>query len=81
MALLQCGTVALSEAVGDETYTLYRSSVVDPEWRVHVATFDTENGKKYNAENCQTAARLFLSQDGVVVLYWCEPGHIKDPSK
>ncbi|WP_323781574.1 hypothetical protein [Leisingera sp.] len=61
----------------DGVFTLYRSSVVDPQMRIHVATFDTTEGGEYNAENCQLAARLFLSQPGVKTLFWCESGRFK----
>jgi hypothetical protein len=33
-------------------YTLYRSSIVMENARVHVATFDSTDGEKYNNENC-----------------------------
>jgi hypothetical protein len=56
------------------TYTLYRSSVMADMPRIHVATFDAQDGEKYNRENCQIAADLFLAQPGVIVKYWCEKG-------
>lgn len=57
-----------------EVYTLYRNSVTDVTMRIHVATFDSADGKDYNAENCFGAADLFQRQDGVQVRFWCEPG-------
>lgn len=58
----------------DEVYTLYRNSVLDASMRLHVATFDSADGKDYNAENCNVAADLFQRQDGVQTRFWCEPG-------
>lgn len=59
----------------EKPVTLYRSSLVDPNIRVHVATFDAENmSLTYNSENCEIAAQLFENQLGVTVKYWCEPG-------
>lgn len=68
-------------------YVLIRSSVADklapdptkPPMRIHVATFDAENGNTaqrdaYNASNCNTAAELFAAQPAVMVKYWCEHG-------
>jgi hypothetical protein len=65
-------TPAMAASDG-ETYTLYRNSVTDPAMRVHIATFDTNEGKDYNAENCAVAADLFQRQDGVQTRFWCEP--------
>ena len=51
---------------------LFRSSPAGPETRIHVATFDAPESAEYNAENCDVAASLFMSQAGVTVRYWCE---------
>lgn len=45
--------------------------------RLHVATFDTSEGKSYNSENCEVAATLFSKQPGVKTIFWCEPGKYK----
>ncbi len=58
----------------NESYTLYRNSVVDKTMRLHVATFDAKDGEKYNQENCEIARELFQKQDGVKVKFWCEKG-------
>jgi hypothetical protein len=71
LALTATGASAQSD---DEVYTLYRSSVLDPSMRLHVATFDSTDGKDYNAENCNLAADLFQRQDGVQTRFWCESG-------
>lgn len=59
------------------TYTLYRDSSLDPTSRIHVATFDADDGEAYNAENCRTAASLFGRQPGVATRFWCEKGIFK----
>lgn len=56
------------------TYTLYRSSMLSGVARIHMATFDTADGEQYNHENCDLAAHLFQSQDGVKTHFWCEAG-------
>jgi hypothetical protein len=72
LALADCDQPARQQAVS----TLYRGSVLPGE-RIHVATFDAAHGENYNRENCDIARRLFGSQPGVVVRYWCEPGRFK----
>ena len=59
------------------TYTLYRGSKADPDLRIHIASFDTADGLAYNRENCEIAARLFQTQPGVTVRYWCEKGRYR----
>ncbi len=66
-----------------DIYTLYRSSasVNGDHKRIHVATFDAEQGdnktENYNKENCKIAGDLFEDKPGVVVKYWCEPGYFR----
>jgi len=60
-----------------ETYTLYRNSVLDETMRLHVATFDSKDGEKYNQGNCDIAKDLFQKQDGVKTKFWCEKGAFK----
>jgi uncharacterized protein YcfL len=55
-------------------YTLYRSSLVNDSLRVHVATFDAEDGSVYNRDNCEEAKTLFQSKHGEKLRYWCEMG-------
>jgi len=45
--------------------------------RIHVATFDSDDGDKYNEENCRMAMELFQKQPGVKVRYWCEKGRYR----
>jgi hypothetical protein len=64
---------------GAIVYTLYRSSptlgsISGEDARVHVATFDAEEKGDYNRVNCEVARKLFASQRGVTVKYWCERG-------
>jgi hypothetical protein len=70
LALSGCGE-------SDTAFTLYRSSQQSPLMRIHVATFDTADGEKYNQENCQIASELFAKQPGVTVRYWCEKGRYR----
>ncbi|MDK9721247.1 MAG: hypothetical protein OEL53_08700 [Rhodospirillales bacterium] len=61
-----------------DVYTLYRTSPLDPNMRIHMATFDAdESSPTYNQENCQLAADLFTKQPGVTVRYWCEKGRYR----
>lgn len=59
-------------------YTLYRNSVMNPSMRIHVATFDSNDGEKYNKENCELARSLFQAQPGVTVKFWCEKGRYSE---
>lgn len=58
-------------------YTLYRNSVVLENERMHIATFDSDDGESYNQENCFLAKDLFLAQPGVMTKFWCEKGRYK----
>ena len=64
-------------ACSDGVHTLYRNSVLDQNMRVHVATFDANDGDKYNRENCEQAQQLFQAQSGVKTKFWCEKGTFK----
>lgn len=76
LALL--GLASLAGCGGsDGVYTLYRSSPIDANMRIHVATFDASDGHDYNNENCRLASDLFRTQPGVTVRYWCEKGRYK----
>ena len=61
----------------DDQYTLYRNSVIDKNLRIHVASFNTNEGNDYNMENCNVAKELFQSQPAVQTTYWCEKGAFK----
>lgn len=73
-ALLLCGCKPEDSRI----YTLYRASPMDPNMRLHMATFDAdEPSPTYNQENCQIAADLFANYPGVTVRYWCEQGRYR----
>ena len=59
----------------DKVYTLYRSNPYLKTMRVHVATFDADEERSYNQENCEKARELFQAQPEVKVRYWCEKGY------
>lgn len=66
-----------SQVSADCIYTLYRSSVVDANMRIHIATFNADAEEAYNRETCDIARELFQRQPGVKVRYWCEKGEYK----
>jgi hypothetical protein len=72
--LVGCGGGPLGS---DAAFTLYRSSPIDPNMRIHVASFDSTDGEAYNRENCELAAQLFKAQPGVTVRYFCEKGRYR----
>ncbi len=81
--VLVCAVAAPGAADEAEIATLYRSSPVIKNARIHVATFDAvsmgsepleQTTFDYNWENCLIAAELFQHQEGVKVRYWCEKG-------
>lgn len=60
-----------------EIFTLYRSSAILENARLHVATFDAaedHSDSQYNRSNCEQAADLFQHQPGVRTRFWCESG-------
>jgi len=59
-------------------FTLYRTSIVDSSFRIHIATFNAKDGYGYNLENCELAAKLFQNQPYVKTKFWCEIGLYKD---
>lgn len=68
---------ALAATDAGQTFTLYRNSVLNPKMRIHVATFDADDGAAYNSGNCNQAQSLFEAQDGVKTKFWCEKGRFK----
>ena len=65
------------DASEDETYTLYRNSVITRDARMHVASFDTAEGSKYNSENCEHLMELLQTQPDIKVRFWCEKGRYR----
>lgn len=51
LCIMIAGAVLLGCSDG-AVYTLYRNSLVMENARLHVATFDSTDGEKYNSENC-----------------------------
>lgn len=72
--LTACGAGSASDS---QVFTLYRSSPINVNMRIHVATFDAADGEAYNRENCELASRLLGAQPGVTVRYFCEKGRYR----
>jgi hypothetical protein len=77
MPLVLLTLSACSGAKDETVFTLYRSSVLNENMRIHVASFDARDGRDYNAENCEQARQLFQAQDGVTTRFWCELGRYR----
>lgn len=60
----------------ENSYTLYRNSPLNENFRIHVATFNSNESKdeSYNKENCKLAAQLHSNQPKVISKFWCEKG-------
>lgn len=74
VAAIVASPAAAQPLPDSDVYTLYRDSVVPGIEKVHVATFDTSEGREYNRGNCMLARDLFQRQPGVKTNFWCEPG-------
>lgn len=61
-------------ADGRDTFTLYRNTEANQNDRIHIATFDSDGGFRYNMESCHLAAALFQLQPRVYTVFWCERG-------
>ena len=70
--------IALTGCDNNDSYTLYRNSLLDPNMRIHVASFDSKDGDAYNRENCEIASNLFQGQPDVKTKFWCEKGRYKN---
>ena len=77
-SLLVCSGCSALLVPEENIYTLYRNSVINPSMRIHIATFDSKDGEKYNRENCELARSLFQAQPGVTVKFWCEKGRYSE---
>ena len=77
VTVLLLAAILLGSCNDAQTYTLYSNSLIIPEMRVHVATFDAADGDDYNRGNCNIASELFKNQPGVTVKYWCEKGRYR----
>ena len=64
--LVVASAIVLADAVSLEAvFTLYRNSALDASIRMHVATYDTDQGSSHNRENCWTAQKPFQVLNGV----------------
>jgi hypothetical protein len=61
----------------DNVFTLYRTNSFDSNIEVHVATFDADESRRFNRDNCEITRDLFMSIPGIVVKYMCKPGFMK----
>lgn len=75
--LLSVLLVASCSRGNEAAYTLYRSAFAGDAVRLHIATFDADDSRDYNRQNCEIARDLFQSQPGVSVRYWCELGRFR----
>lgn len=75
--LLGAGTLSACSDAANDTYTLYRNSLI-MDARIHMATFDAADGREYNRENCELVASLLTRQPGVSANYWCELGRYRE---
>lgn len=77
-----CLTLAIAGCSdGGEVYTLYRDNARFRDMRIHVATFDADEGGGYNLMNCNHAVDLYLEREkaeGKTTRYWCERGRFKE---
>ncbi len=75
-----CAAAVPAAASGTETvYSLYRSSFIARDKRVHVATFDAQHASAIaaastNSDNCNRVARALNEQPGSGSKHWCERG-------
>jgi hypothetical protein len=77
-AVLVATTVIGGCSPKNSTFTLYRTSVLAPSSRIHIATFDAnESSETYNQENCELVRGLMERQPRVTVRYWCEKGNFR----
>jgi hypothetical protein len=80
-AALALALCACARADEPEVVTLYRNSAVSPSLRIHVATFDSAEGRDvfplYNRLNCEEAADLYNRNDPEGKRWWCEPGRFR----
>jgi len=58
----------------EQIYTLYRSYSMNPNTRTHIATFDANDGRDYNNQNCLATQYLYQQKAGSDAKYWCEYG-------
>ena len=65
----------------DSVFTLYRNNHLNPFIRVHIATFDSTNGERFNSFNCQKAMSYFQKaaiERTSKAKIWCEKGYFRE---
>ena len=65
---------------GDSSaWTLYRNSPTDHSARIHIATFDSTYGDRYNRAACEEAAQDHEKRphDDALMRFWCEKGEFQ----
>ena len=60
------------------TVTLYKDSVIIPNARLLIATFNSDENVQYNWNNCQLASQFFQQQPDAKTRFWCEKGAYKE---
>lgn len=83
LILLSCNK---SEKLNEsEVYTLYKSGVSDSSIKLHVATFNADDGSNshdYNSTNCNKIRDFLQSEPKMFEQrFWCEPGYYKEGSR
>jgi hypothetical protein len=64
---------------GNNTYTLYRNSPLDPHARLHVGTFNTkEPDPNYNRTMCEFVQGFLQRNPETQARWWCEAGTVHD---
>ncbi len=64
------------QAYETSVVTLYSTSPVIKNARIHIATFDSDVSFRFNWTNCNTIANLWNKQ--YTLNYWCEKGYFKE---
>jgi len=69
VSLAACG----SNSNDKSSFTLYQSSVTNPNMRVRLAVYDAPKGKKCDIQKCRTAQNPY-QQQADTARFWCEQG-------
>lgn len=84
LLLITYATTMVAQPDNEDIYTLYRNSAVDEAVRIHVATFDVDDGPKThlrNMTNCMVVQKLFQDQPHETNKFWCEKGPFRSMVK
>ena len=69
VSLAACGSGSNSN--DKSSFTLYQSSVTNPNMRVRLAVYDAPKGKNCDIQKCRTAQNLY-QQQADTARFWCE---------